>query len=317
MEKELIITRVVNAPKQLVFDAFTKAEHLAHWWGSAGCVLKVLKLNVTPGGQFHYVMQLPDGNEIYGLFNYKEVNAPDSIAFTSAFSDKEGNITTSPFPMDFPLEVYNTWTFTENDGKTTITLKGKPYHATAEQINTFSAIHDNMNEGFNKTFDQLDAYIAANFQLRKENKQSKAARTSTYLNFNGNTEEAFNFYKAIFRTEFSGEGIKRFESIPPMEGGPIIGDEIKKMILHVELPILGGHVLMATDAPESMGFTLNSGNNVHINLEPESRAETTRLFEALSEGGTITMPLVDMFFGAYYGSCTDKFGINWMVHYTA
>ncbi len=83
----------------------------------------------------------------------------------------------------------------------------------------------------------------------------------------------------------------------------------------MELPILGGHILMATDAPESMGFKVIFGNNSHINLEPDCREETKRLFEALSEGGKVTMELRDMFLGkyfAYYGSCTDKFGVNWM-----
>jgi PhnB protein len=87
------------------------------------------------------------------------------------------------------------------------------------------------------------------------------------------------------------------------------------MILHVELPIVGGHVLMATDAPVEMGFTLTRGNNMHICVEPETRKETKRLFDALSEGGTITMPLEDMFFGAYFGECTDKYGINWMFNF--
>ena len=84
--------------------------------------------------------------------------------------------------------------------------------------------------------------------------------------------------------------------------------------MHIELPITGGHILMGTDAPETMGFTIIKGNNVNINLEPDTREETKRLFDALSAGGTITMELQDMFWGAYFGSCTDKYGINWMVN---
>ena len=138
------------------------------------------------------------------------------------------------------------------------------------------------------------------------------ALINIYLNFPGNTEEAFNFYKSVFRSEFSGKGIQRFGDIPDEPGNPPVMDSVKKMVLHVELPILGGHVLMATDAPKEMGFTLSPGNTMHICLEPETRKETKRLFDALSGGGNITMPLEDMFFGAYFGSCTDKFGINWM-----
>lgn len=87
------------------------------------------------------------------------------------------------------------------------------------------------------------------------------------------------------------------------------------MILHAELPLLGNYILMATDAPKEMGFEIKQVNNMHISLEPTSREEAKRLFDGLSEGGQITMPLEDMFFGSYFGSFTDEFGINWMINY--
>ena len=138
------------------------------------------------------------------------------------------------------------------------------------------------------------------------------SRVSTYLNFPRNTEEAFNFYKSVFGGEFSGGGIARFRDIPPSDDMPPIAEQDKNLVMHIELPILGGHVLMGTDAPESMGFKVKPGNNMHINLEPATKTETRRLFEALSDGGKITMELQDMFWGAYFGSCTDKYGIHWM-----
>jgi PhnB protein len=143
------------------------------------------------------------------------------------------------------------------------------------------------------------------------------ARVSTYLNFARNTEEAFNFYKSVFGGEFGGHGIARFGDMPPMEGMPPIPEEDKNLIMHIELPITGGHNLMGTDAPESMGFTVTRGNNIHINLEPDTREETKRLFDGLREGGNVTMELQDMFWGAYYGTVTDKYGITWMVNCTA
>jgi len=138
------------------------------------------------------------------------------------------------------------------------------------------------------------------------------SRVSTYLNFPRSTEEAFNFYRSIFGGEFSGGGAARFKDIPVSEGMPPIQEDDKDLVMHIELPILGGHVLMGTDAPESMGFIVNFGSNVSINLEPDTRAETKKLFEALSAGGKVTMELQDMFWGAYFGSCTDKYGIQWM-----
>lgn len=137
------------------------------------------------------------------------------------------------------------------------------------------------------------------------------AKVSTYLNFQRSTEEAFNFYKIVFGTNFLNE-IQRFSSIPPQEGVPEMPEADKNLVMHVELPILGGHVLMGTDAPESMGFKLSNGNNVYINLEPDTRAETKRLFDALSAGGKVEMQLQEMFWGGYYGSCKDKYGVQWM-----
>lgn len=137
------------------------------------------------------------------------------------------------------------------------------------------------------------------------------SRTSTYLNFPRNTEEVFLFYRSVFGGDFGNNGISRFGDIPPSDHMPPIAEADKNLVMHVELPILGGHVLMGTDAPESMGFQVMMGNNISINLEPDTRAETQKLFEALSAGGKITMPLQDMFWGAYFGSCTDQFGIQW------
>lgn len=138
------------------------------------------------------------------------------------------------------------------------------------------------------------------------------ASVSTYLNFPRNTEEAFNFYKTVFNSEFDGNGIMRFRDIPPQPGAPPIAEEDKNLVMHVSLPILAGHLLMGTDAPESMGFKVNMGNNVYVNLQPDTRKETERLFKALSAGGKVEMELQDMFWGDYFGSCVDKFGVQWM-----
>jgi len=141
------------------------------------------------------------------------------------------------------------------------------------------------------------------------------AQVATYLNFNRNTEEAFNFYKSVFGTEFMG--VMRHSDVPVPEGHPGPSEEDRNLIINIALPIMDGHVLMGTDAPDSMGFTLNQGNNVHICLMPESREESDRLFTALSDGGKVEMPMQDMFWGDYYGSFTDKFGINWMINCSA
>jgi len=137
------------------------------------------------------------------------------------------------------------------------------------------------------------------------------ARVNTYLNFPGSTEQAFMFYRSVFGGEFNGP-IHRFGEVPAAPGQPPLSEADSNLVMHVELPILGGHVLMGTDAPESMGFTVTHGNSVHINLEPDTRAETDKLFNALSVDATIDMALQEMYWGGYFGSLTDKFGIRWM-----
>ncbi len=142
------------------------------------------------------------------------------------------------------------------------------------------------------------------------------SRVSTYLNFPRQTEEAFLFYKSVFETEFTTE-IQRMGSVPQPEGVPPMKEEDKNLVMHVELPILGGHVLMGTDAPDSMGFKVNFGNNIYMNLEPDTRAETDALFAKLSEGGKTETALQEMFWGGYFGSCTDRYGVQWMFNCSA
>jgi len=135
-------------------------------------------------------------------------------------------------------------------------------------------------------------------------------KVNPYLNFDGNTEEAFNFYKNVFGGEFTQ--LVRFKDMP-MEG-VAIPKEAENQIMHAGLPI-GDQVLMASDAPESMGFKVNFGNSIYISLHPDSKAEADRLYNALSAGGEIEMEIGDQAWGDYFGSFKDKFGIAWMINY--
>lgn len=137
------------------------------------------------------------------------------------------------------------------------------------------------------------------------------ATTNIYLNFKNQTEAAFMFYKSVFGGEFEGT-IGRFGDMPVVPDAPVLSEADKNLIMHICLPILGGVRLMGTDAPESVGFHVTMGNNVHISLHPDTRDETEKLFALLSTGGTVDMPLQEMFWGDYFGSCTDQFGVHWM-----
>jgi uncharacterized protein YndB with AHSA1/START domain len=157
---ELVITRTFDAPRELVFKAWTESEHLKHWWGPKGFTFGVSKLDLRPGGVFHYSMRSPDGHEMWGKFVYREIVAPEKIVFVNSFSDEEGNTVRAPFSPTWPLEVLNTLTLSENEGKTTLTLRGGPINATEEERKTYEAGFESMKQGFGGTFDQLADYLA-------------------------------------------------------------------------------------------------------------------------------------------------------------
>ncbi len=135
-------------------------------------------------------------------------------------------------------------------------------------------------------------------------------KLNPYLNFDGQAEEAFNFYKSVFGGEFRGE-IHRIGNAPGTEGLP---EDEKNRVMHIALPV-GDDLLMGSDIIPSAGHRLVKGNNNYVSIFPDSRDEADRLFAGLSEGGKVEMPLEDQFWGDYYGSFTDKFGVKWMIDY--
>ncbi|ANH82098.1 glyoxalase [Niabella ginsenosidivorans] len=135
-------------------------------------------------------------------------------------------------------------------------------------------------------------------------------KLNPYLNFDGTTEEAFTFYKSVFGGEFLG-GIMRMNAVPGMEKLP---ENEQNRVMHVALPV-GDSVLMASDICPSMGHKMNQGNNSYISITVDSREEADRLFKELTEGGKVEMPMTDMFWGDYWGSFADRFGVQWMISY--
>jgi uncharacterized protein YndB with AHSA1/START domain len=154
----LKIVRNFNAPMTMVFEAFSQPENFAQWWGPAGSSITVIDFDFKANGRCYYKME-GNGQTMWALFRYGNISRYDLIEFTSSFSDAQGNISTSPFPMDFPLEVFNRITLEENDGITTLVLQGHPVNATPAQEETYYKITANMQQGFKGTFDQLDGYL--------------------------------------------------------------------------------------------------------------------------------------------------------------
>ena len=138
------------------------------------------------------------------------------------------------------------------------------------------------------------------------------AQLNPYVTFKGNCEEAFNFYKEAFGKEFTFMG--RFKDMPPTPGCDPVSEAEGNMIMHVSLPISGGTVLMGSDSNASSGV-VKMGDNVSLSINTDSREEADRLFNGLSSGGTVKMPMEKTFWGAYFGMFVDKFGIHWMINF--
>jgi uncharacterized glyoxalase superfamily protein PhnB/uncharacterized protein YndB with AHSA1/START domain len=296
-DREIRLTRVLNAPVELVWEVWTDPEHIKHWWGPNGFTNTITKMDVEPEGEWDLVMHGPDGKDYKNKSVFKEVVKYKRLMYE--------HVSTPKFVATIEFEA---------QGKKTSINWHMLFESKEEFIQvvkTFKA-----DEGLKQNVDKLEVYLQTKFQLRKEAKTNNMARVTTYLNFPGKTEEAFRFYQKVFNAEFTGVGLRRFGDIELPKEMPPLDEATRQLIIHAELTIMAGHVLMATDSPESMGLKMEFGNNMHINLEPDSKEETKRLFDALSEGGTVTMPLSDMFWGAYFGTFTDRYGINWMLNYT-
>ena len=158
--RNFLITRTINAPRDLVFKAWTDLEDFKHWWGPKGCTIGICKMDVRPSGTLLYSIRMPDGGEMRGKFVYREILPPDRLVFVNSFSDEDGNIVRAPFDPMWPLQVLNTVTFSEQFGQTILTFLGTPIDATAEEWQTFDSFLDSMHKGFSGTFDHLEGYLA-------------------------------------------------------------------------------------------------------------------------------------------------------------
>jgi uncharacterized protein YndB with AHSA1/START domain len=159
-EQKFVITRVFEAPRELVWKAFTEPARLDRWWGPEGFSTRVRSLDLRPGGEFRYSQQTPDGKEMWGKWVYREVVPPERLVSVVSFTDAEGNPVRNPFSPGWPLEMLSTATFTEERGKTTLTLEASAYRADDLARKTFADGRGSMEQGFRGTLDRLDAYLA-------------------------------------------------------------------------------------------------------------------------------------------------------------
>jgi len=157
---EFVISRVLDAPRELVWKCFTDPEHMKQWWGPKGFVVKVSKMDLRPGGTYHYCLQGPDGAPMWGKMAYREISPMDRIVFINSFSDEAGGTSRHPMAPTWPLEMLSIFTFEDvPGGKTRFTVRWSPHNATDEEQRTFDAGHDSMRQGWGGTLDKLEAYV--------------------------------------------------------------------------------------------------------------------------------------------------------------
>ncbi|MEO6875799.1 MAG: SRPBCC domain-containing protein [Opitutaceae bacterium] len=157
--REFTLTREFDAPRQLVWDAWTQAENLQRWFGPKGFALSVRAFNFKLGGTFLYAMKSPDGHEMWGKWTFREIVPPSKLVVAMSFSDPKGGLTRHPLNATWPLETLSTTTLVEIAGQTTLTLRTVAINATAKEIKTFEAGHDSMDKGWGGTIDQLTTYL--------------------------------------------------------------------------------------------------------------------------------------------------------------
>jgi uncharacterized protein YndB with AHSA1/START domain len=157
---DFVLSRVFDAPRELVWKAFTESQHLMHWWGPKGFKMVSCEVDLRPGGVFHYGMESPDGHKMWGKITYLEIVPPERVVHTVSFSDENRGVTRHPLAPTWPLETLAVITLSEQNGKTTMTVNWKPHNATEEERATFDRSHDDMRKGWGGTMDQLAEYLA-------------------------------------------------------------------------------------------------------------------------------------------------------------
>lgn len=154
-----IITRLFDAPRMLVWQAFTEADRLMRWWGPKGFRMIHATVDLRPGGLFHYGMLAPDGSEMWGKWTFREIVAPERLVLISSFSDKDGGLSRHPMAPTWPQQMLGTTTISQQGDSTLLTNTAEAHEASAEEIATFNAGFESMKQGFSGTWDQLEAYL--------------------------------------------------------------------------------------------------------------------------------------------------------------
>ena len=159
LSPDFVINRTFDAPRDLVWKVWTEPEHVGRWMNPSGGKMSFAKMDFRTGGMAHYCMATPDGGEMWGICKYNEIVPPEKVVMIQSFADAAGNIASHPFAPTWPREMLSTATFSEKDGKTTVTITWKPFNPTETEKQTFDGAHAGMTQGWTGSLDQLEAYL--------------------------------------------------------------------------------------------------------------------------------------------------------------
>jgi uncharacterized protein YndB with AHSA1/START domain len=161
MVEDFVISRTLNAPRNLVWKCFTDPERMKHWWGPKGFKVIASKMDLRPGGIYHYGLQTPNGQAMWGKLVYREIVPPEKLVLINSFSDEKGGTTRHPGNQSWPLEMRSVFTFEDAPGgKTKFTVRWAPHNATETEVQSFDSNRNSMTQGWSGTFEQLEAYLA-------------------------------------------------------------------------------------------------------------------------------------------------------------
>jgi len=166
MGRDFVLTRSFDAPRELMFEVWTRPEHLQQWFSPKGFTVLAANMDFRFGGTYHYGMRMPNGQEMWGKWTFREIVPPERIVFIDSFSDARGGLARHPMNPNWPREMLSTITFAEQNGRTTVTIRWSPHNATETEFKTFDAGRDSMKQGWGGTLEQLTAHLA---KLQKEN----------------------------------------------------------------------------------------------------------------------------------------------------
>jgi len=288
-----VISRTFNAPRPAVVKAWTDEKELMKWWGPKDGKMLSAKMDLRPGGMFHYSMQ-STGFKMWGKWIIKEVDLPNRLVWLNSFSDPKGGTASHPMMPDFPKELHTTVTFTEHDGKTTVKVVWDPSGCSEAEQKAFDSIRESMQGGWGGSLDVLAEHL-------RSSQAGFSQMVTPYLTI-PDAAKAIDYYKKVFGAE---------ERMRMMA-------EDGKRIMHCALGLKGGTLLLSGAFPEHggpSGPAKGTKSPVAVSLELQPPSQVDDIYNAaISSGSASEMAPADMFWGARFAAFTDPFGHRWMLN---